>query len=623
MFAAVRQAGGLQPPATAAVGRVVAQPGKRPPPAQTIGETDIWSTADIGGATAFFGRIDNRADIADAIGMFPAVGDASLYDAALARWGDAADRRVIGHYCAITITGPQQARLVRSPWTAPPLHFQARPDFLAASPLLAALFAAGVHKRVDWDYLADQLAYDHRDCEPAGWYAGIGRVPLGCRVHVDGANWTLNRYYDPTDLEPVVLGSDDAYVERAMQLLDEAARAALAGIEQPALMLSGGLDSPLAAAALIRQLPKDRVLHSYTFGPGEDWDGWEPPNRFGDERGRVRRFADLHPQLHTHFPPPDGGHDHRLRELLAVSEVPTANIANIGIFHPLFEAAKADGCDAMLTALHGNFTISLDAPWAAAEALRHGKLAAVWKILQEEGAQEEHSLLRRMLATAILPQLPDEAQRWIRRFVHPERFAEVPLGSLLSSEAASDWRARAKQRGSASVFDRPPIPASRSDAIRVMWASADSGEDLDLGMERLHGLAHRDVTAYRPLFEFCLALPTDQLRRGGIDRYLARRMARGIMPEEQRRDVRQGRHNVDWHARLTARREDLAAQAEAIRAHPQLSRLLDLDRMQRLLADWPHRTPDAADERLPREMGITRALTAAIFVSHAEKRNDF
>ena len=42
------------------------------------------------------------------------------------------------------------------------------------------------------------------------------------------------------------------------------------------------------------------------------------------------------------------------------------------------------------------------------------------------------------------------------------------------------------------------------------------------------------------------------------------------MPEEQRLETRQGRHNVDWHARMTGRRSELMAQAASLRAHPEL-----------------------------------------------------
>ena len=587
---------------------------------------DLWGEAarGPGGAVSLlFGRIDNTREISGALGLKGAA-QSQIYAAALARWQDDVDTQLIGQYCAITIPGPRRMRLVRSPWSAPPLHFAVQAGRIAASPLLSALFAAGVPSRIDWDHLVDQLAFDHRDCEPVGWYEGIGRVPLGTRVTIEDGTWSVARYYDPVDVPEVRFAHDEQYVEAANGLMDEAADAALAGLEAPAIMLSGGLDSPIAAAALLRRMPADRRLDSVTFAPHPDWNGAAPANRFADETDTVRAFAAMHPRLRPHFPDPrPGGHDHRLRDLLAFTHAPTANIANIGSFHACFETARQAGCDGVLTALHGNFTISLDADWAAAEQLARGRLVKAWKLASVLPDPHGHGPFRRLLASALLPLLPSRLQRAVRSRVHPDRFADIPLGSLISGTSARGWRERARARGTQSVFDEPPIAASRAAAIRAMWASADSGEDLDLGLARMHDVAHRDVTAYRPLIEFCHGLPTDQLRRDGMDRFLARRMARGIIPEAQRLDRRQGRHNADWYWRLGQRRHALMSDVEAIAAHPRLGRILDTSRMQDLLADWPADAPDAPAERYPREIGLTRALTAAAFVSHAERRNDF
>ena len=620
MIAAVWRGAGLAAPERRAIASALASPTWALPRYFSRFGTNCWGAAESRDAL-FFGRLDKPEELADALGLCRKSPFADLYSAALRKWGDDADLRLVGHYCAIVCEGPERLRLVRSPWTAPPLHFAASPSLVAASPLLGALFAAGAPQRIDWEYLADQLAYDHRDCEPCGWYENIGRVPLGSRVRIDGGDWSLERYYDPVAIEPVRHATDEDYVDRAHALLRDASRFALQGVARPAMMLSGGLDSPLAANAILDVMPQEARLHSYTFGPHPDWDGWTPGTCFGEERGRVRAFAALHPRLEPHFPPEDGGHDYRLRDLLALTHAPTANIANIGIFHPLFAAAKADGCDAMLTALHGNFTYSLVADWAAPEALAQGR----WKHLKDllPADKPAHSLARRILSQAVLPRFSPRLQHEVRKAFHPERFARRPLGSLLSREATEAWRKRAHSRGSLSAFDMPPTHGTRAGAIRAMWASADSGEDLDLGMERLYGMAHRDVAAYRPLFEFCHGLPTGQLHRGRTDRYLARRMAKGIMPEAQRLDLREGRHNVDWHARMTMRREGLLGICEALRGHGELSHILDLDRMTQLLTQWPEATPGDRKEQIPREMGLSRALTAATFVSHAQRRNDF
>lgn len=627
MIAAVSQPESMTPQQRSAIGAALAGILGSPPPRQTCGTFELWGEAacvDNRATTLFFGRIDNAGEMARELSALASCNHTELYARALAEWGDEADLRLIGSYCAITVQGRDRLRLVRSPWTAPPLHFSCDRGRFAASPLLSALFAAGWERRIDWDHLADQLAYDHHDCEPHGWYEGINRVPLGCRVICAEGHWTLERYYDPVTVPSVRHSNDTAYVERAEELLGEAARCALDGVRSPGIFLSAGLDSSLVATALLSHIPDGKLLNSFTFGPVAEWDGYCPPGTFGEERDRVRQFAAMHPRIRCHFPEPaQQAHDYRLRDLLALCEAPSANVANIGIFHPLYEAAADAGCDTVFTGMLGNFTISLDGDWAAAEALRKGRLSSLAALIAETPEGEDRSRLRRFLALAVLPNLPAPTQRRIRRAIHPERHAPTPLGSLLAPGAVRKWRQRAQARGSGSVFDEGPVSRSRSQAISRMWASADSGEDIDLGMQRLHGVETRDVTAYRPLIEFCHGLPTNQLRRGACDRFLARRMAIGLMPEAQRLEPRQARHNVDWHARMSARRRELIAQVEALEAHGRLAETLDLGRMTQLLEDWPVETPQEPSEALPRAMGLTRALTAAAFVSHAERRNDF
>ena len=95
------------------------------------------------------------------------------------------------------------------------------------------------------------------------------------------------------------------------------------------------------------------------------------------------------------------------------------------------------------------------------------------------------------------------------------------------------------------------------------------------------------------------------------------------MPEAQRLDHRQGRHNCDWHARMALRLGEFHDQFAAIAGHDQLSALLDLEGLVDTWRDWGSQTPVEPEEVWRKHMAVTRALTAATFVSHAERRNDF
>jgi asparagine synthase (glutamine-hydrolysing) len=70
-----------------------------------------------------------------------------LYGMAVERWGDDADRRLIGDYCAIIVCpDAYRVRLSRSPLRAPPLCYFSNDELTAVASVPRALFAAGVDR---------------------------------------------------------------------------------------------------------------------------------------------------------------------------------------------------------------------------------------------------------------------------------------------------------------------------------------------------------------------------------------------------------------------------------------------------------------------------------------------
>ncbi len=546
---------------------------------------------------------------------------AALYDLALARWGDDTDLRLIGNYAAITNMADGRLRLVRSPWVAPPLHYACTPERAMAASVIRVLFDAGHPREVDYDYVADQLAQDHQPLGNRGWYRGISRVPIGTRVMLSADGAKATTYYDPQQIPPASPASDEEHVATARAMLAESAAHALRPCLRPGLMLSGGLDSALAGLALLEAMPPPTRLATFTFCPDPAWDGRTAPTQFGNERPYVEAFAAMHPRIDPAFDNA-GQFDTGLRDILRANDLPTANVANTGKYHGLWQMARAAGCDWLFNADFGNFTISNDGRWSYVEFFRRGRWGQLAQTLVHRSG-DHRPLWRKTLALSVLPLLPRVWRMALRRLVHPESDDPVNLVSGLSHAARTDHTARASRRGSQALMNDYHYPRSRTEYIQRIWESADSGEDLDLAFERLHGIRRRDITAYRPLIEFCLGLPTEEFIKDGMDRRLARRMAEGRLPEPQRLERRTGAHNPDWHVHLSRRRGELAETLESLRDHPVLADMLDLDRLQNLLEDWPETTPLDPAEAMPRAFALTRALTAASFVRYAEGRNDF
>ena len=586
-----------------------------------------WRPAKLesGAIVAFHGYIDNPAKLTAELGGDPA-DLAALYGRAVERWGSQADIRVIGEYCAV-VAWPdhRRVRLSRSPLKAPPLVYHHDPARgIAAASVPRALFAAGVEERLDRGKVADS-AWMNYTAQENSWFHGVRRVPLGCTVTIDADSASggckLDRYYDVVALPDVRLPSDADYIARAGELLDEGVRAVLAGAKRPGVTLSSGLDTPQVATRVLEQLPPGQRLPSFTFRPEAGWDGIAPTGMNGDEGPMVEAFAAMHPRLDPHFADNAGyGHDHRWPEMFHAMGGAPSGLCNMYVLHGVWEAARREGCDRLLLAEWGNYTFSDKGEWGFVEYLLTGRWIQLYRALRDH-PHDRRSMSRKFVALCLVPLLPYPAWRLMKRLVHAGELLPRELMSPLNPDyrAATGVEDRANAR--ASSFGRYQ-PRNGREARALLFANAD-GESAEIfqAFEQLYGVAHRDPMSYRPFVEFCMGLPTRMFLRDGQMRWLAKQLARGIMPEHQRANSLNGRWDADWHLRIGRRRTELRAEFERIAAHPTLGPMIDTARMIAALDDFPPQTSTDPQVWMEVEMGIPRALLTARFVDFVERSN--
>lgn len=575
--------------------------------------------------TVFDGWIDNAASLVRELGIADE-NPAQVYGAALERWGESSDERIIGNYAVVTLLPEGRLRLARSPIDAPPLLYarMETADWAVAS-LPGAFHALGLAREIDWDELADLLALDITRPPAGAAYKGILRVPPGAVVTLEQSSARIDPWYSCRPIPAAPQRSDAEHVAEVARLLGEACKAVLAQSNRPALALSGGLDSPIVADELLARLPQGACLDGITFAPLPTASNAEVPEAFADEWPAVERFAAMHPRLSIHRADPSrGGHDYRFREIAALAGTFNPALAHFGAHHGIWEKARALGCDWLLSAAWGNQGFSADGRWSYAEDFRKLRWRRMWRNLSGRAAMgDTRPMWRKTAALAVLPNLPLPLRRRLKQLYRPARADALAWNSMLSAEAQQAYRARAAERGSAPAWEGFAYAASRAEAAQRDLADNDhSMAEITFALELRYGLRYRDVTAYRPLVEYCMALPSEMFVRDGVHRFLARELAKGRMPEAQRLEARVGRHGSDWHARMAPRRDELLATVETIADHPQLSRLLDTGKMRRMLEEFPE--ADSADEfnNLPYRQGLAQALLAAQFVGLVEGRND-
>ncbi|RVQ67064.1 asparagine synthetase B family protein [Croceicoccus ponticola] len=566
--------------------------------------------APSGAPVLFNGWLDNHATMARELDLPSDVPAATIYGAAVEAWGIEAERRLIGDYAAVMIPADGVLRMARAPWSSRGLFWAASGAAMVAASTLKPIFAAGFVKRANPDRYAEMLYGLADTWGDRHFYDGIHAVPQGSVVTVDHGRASSVQWYDPHALAPVRFSHDREYVDAATGLLAEAVESALRSSRKPGILLSGGLDSPIVAAEMLRQLPTGRRLKSFTFEPlaGEH----EPAlsGHFHSDRPAVERFAAMHPALDPQFVDNGGiAFGNRLDDMFRASDAAYPGLVATE-FHGPWQAAADAGCDWLFTADFGNQTFSCDGRWAFVEFLRTGQFGELMRLLRDTPG-DDRPMLRRLATRSILPNLPAAMRAALRTLVHGS-----PHRPLVRREVVErlDLETRYRKR----YGDREWV-RSRADFIDDAWQSLSGGTEMLAAVEQMHGFRMRAVPQYRPLIEFSLSIPTDQFVRGGTSRWLARRMAQGRMPEQQRLNTRYGRHGVDWHQRNTPRIAEMRMELERLADDPLMSAIIDVDRAVDLLDEWPDRPTYRG--KLEVFMPTAAAIVAGRFARYVEGRN--
>lgn len=562
------------------------------------------------------GWIDDAPELATALGLSAELSAEVLFGAAVERWGLAADSHVTGTYAAIVLLPDGRVRLSRSPLGGMPLFHARHEGALLACSIPRPIFAAGLPEKLRQDALLASLALLPIDDPELSFYEGLSYLPDGAVRVLSRDGVETHRWHDVMALPPTRFARDGDYVEHANELLSRAVGNALRLSAKPALCLSGGLDSALVGAEMASQLPRDRKLRTYTFHPLDEWRQQAPPAQFVDERPYVKDFLAMHPGIEGRFIDNRHiGYDHRSTELFRASGSAWPAMVLAPVHHGLAMAAADDGCDWLFNASAGNLSFSNGAPWAWREFLLKGQWRQLWQLAAGR-PEDSRSVPRRIAAHSVLPLLPPGWRSALQRLVHGAD--RSPARNALVRADHPDVQAIAAASG--HVIDDSHARSQRHWlALNAPWFGL--GSELGHGYEQVFGLRTRDVTQYRPLLEFCFAIPTDQFVRDGETRWLARRMGEGRLPEGLRLNRRYGRHGADWFPRLTPRLAELREGIERLSDLPEIAPYIDIDRARHLLDNWPDEEPPVGALETELRFSLPSVLLMAQFVRHITGRN--
>ena len=577
------------------------------------------TSGDDGGYTLFAGRLEDRAQLCAALGANPSMDDAALYGLAHARYGDDCDSRINGDYAAVRwFPDRRTVWLSRSATSMHPLHLWRADRRLVVSSIPRALFAAGMQAEIDRETMGDALLLNFQD-GTSSWYQYASRVACGTWQRHDRHGVRSVTYWSPASVPEVRLARDQDYVDAVDGLFAKATRNAMDGITKPAIALSGGLDSQAVAAYLCDHMGDGEPISSYTSVPQSGWVSPDKPYSFGDESEHVRALTGMYPQIEPHFVSGESrifGADLDAMHLLG--SWPMRNESNMHWIHEMYSRAAKSGAGAILFGAAGNCGFSYDGMTGYGEWLRKGR----WGVLARElsMADDPRPFWRKAVSLAVMPNLPAA----IRKTIDKSR------GNFVS--AFETWcpmrhefadLSGAFDRAKAAGFDRDFYTAysARDWRAAVLADTLSEGAEIDLAMQLHHGIPSRDPTLYRPLLELCIGIDDEQYLRDGTDRWLARRLLNGRIPEKVRTERRFGRQSPDWAMRFQRDRTMLQVELQSIQADPTLSRVFDTERLSQNLADWSGEEGSAGDNKLKINAAIGRAVSTARFIRYVQGRN--
>ncbi len=565
-------------------------------------------------------RLDNRGELADALGLFgmeAALTDGALLLKALERWGSAAVSRVYGDF-ALALWQPGDGKLVlaRDPSQYRSLFIHRGPHLIAFSTRLRPLLALPeIPRDIDELAVADQLILNTEPGERT-IYTAINRVRMGHVLTLTAETIRSHRWWSLPQPGTRRFARYEDMVAAGAEVVDHAVAAATRAVGPVGASLTGGLDSPAVVLAARRYLAPERLIAA-TRVPG----GTTPPDsatRYYDESPRVGAFVARHPGLNWQTVGDDGqdwGEADRRRWYLEAG-IPADNLINGAWFFPLFRFIAAKGGRVLLNGEGGNHFYSSHGGTVEAALLRQGRLWALGRLLWQRSRKGDLGLPALIRNRLLTPHEP----LWLRGW--RKGWQDGPWGRFAALNPAFAAEVKMYDRLDLDRYRvRTGVPHPYVHTTRE-WFQGDEGiGQWTVAARAMHGIDWRGPLGSRRVIEFFAALPQEDFIRNGESRSLARAILAGQVPEETLSDNRRGSQLGEWFAILTARRPEMLASLERLKASQSAGRIVDLARLERLLLDWPADAVAAERRRMDYHFMLTRGLETAEFLAWHDGTN--
>jgi asparagine synthase (glutamine-hydrolysing) len=387
--------------------------------------------------------------------------------------------------------------------------FASRPR--ALFDLLPSLSRSLDHQALRYYYEAGYVPAPH------SIYSSVSKLEPGHFLMVDGDGVSKTRYWSLDQVETdsrLLSASEDSLLEELDELVDRSVRQRMVSNVPVGAFLSGGIDSSLVAALMVRHA--NAPVKTFTIGFGdsafdESEHALKVAEHLGTDHTVERLEADdllkLMPNYLAEYDEPF--FDYSAFPVMAVSRMARQHVK---------VSLSGDGGDEAFGGYH-YYRIMRDlAPVFGAPAALRGASGAVLARVPK------HQI--RLLGRALQSDSPVAAFAFMRSIIKDS-------GDILSSEL------KASTQSMATLFEghADKLPASLSAAERAMRIDTaftlpdDYLQKVDVG-SMAFSLEARDPLLDHTIFEWAAKLPLHWKLRGRTNKYLLRQLAYRYVPRE-------------------------------------------------------------------------------------------
>ncbi|MFC1720157.1 asparagine synthase-related protein, partial [Pseudomonadota bacterium] len=361
---------------------------------QSLSETQPLTNEEKTLALTMDGRLDNREELGRKLRSggisLRGCSDSEYALGAYELWGEQSPVHLEGDFSfAVWDSHRKKLFCVRDRLGVKPLHYFLSQEYFAfASEEEAFLELPGFHGKPRDDFVAGSLSgTDFGDILTESWLDGVFKLPPGSVLTIDlSGRKCIESYWRLKPAEELRFSSDKEYEEALLSQLKEAVECSVKSLGNPALMLSGGIDSA-SIAGVARELilnSNDKALHTFSMVADEPHDCAETRNI----RAIVRDFEPDASLVPVHDEP-GGISDRDLKQAAWANAHPIGN--HLLLPAMMYLSAARAGCRVMVDGVDGDVVTGTDFFYMK-NMLRAGNFKDAW--VECRFASENNTFLR-------------------------------------------------------------------------------------------------------------------------------------------------------------------------------------------------------------------------------------